>query len=90
MFKSKISHYDILVSLKTSVESDLIRCDYMVWVWTEWRIRAIMNVRTGNEHCGNGLRGFQEVHVPPLEGLTVVGLQVTVQRKQDSLTDCDA
>lgn len=33
---------------------------------------------TWNQHGGDHLRGFQEVHVPPLEGLTVVGLQVAV------------
>lgn len=42
-----------------------------------------MNVLTGNQHGGYGLRSFQEVHVPPLEGLAVVSLQVTVQNKQD-------
>lgn len=36
-----------------------------------------MNVFTRNQHGGCGLRSFQEVHVRPLEGLTVVGLQVT-------------
>lgn len=41
----------------------------MVWVC----------VLTWNQHCGDDLRAFQEVHIPPLEGLTVVGLQVTVQ-----------
>lgn len=47
-----------------------------------------MNVLTRNQHGGYGLRSFQEVHVPPLEGLTVVSLQVTVQKKQeDSLID---
>ncbi len=46
---------------------------------------------TRNQHGGYSLWGFQEVHIPPLEGLTVVGLQVTVHRKQkNSLTDCDA
>lgn len=46
-----------------------------------------MNVLTGNQHGGDELRGLQEVHIPPLEGLTVVGLQVTVRRKQqDPLT----
>lgn len=49
-----------------------------------------MNVLTRNQHCGNTLRRFQEVHIPPLEGLTVVGLQVTVQKKQHSLTDSEA
>lgn len=49
-----------------------------------------MNVLTRNQHGGDKLRGLQEVHVPPLEGLTVVGLQVTEQRKQDPLTDLDA
>lgn len=49
-----------------------------------------MNVLTRNQHGGYNLRSFQEVHVPPLEGLTVVGLQVTGQKKQqDSLNDCE-
>lgn len=39
-------------------------------------------VLTRNQHRGDDLRGLQEVHVPPLEGLTVVGLQVTVQKQK--------
>lgn len=35
---------------------------------------------TWNQHGGDDLRGFQEVHVPPLEGLTVVGLQVAAHK----------
>lgn len=38
-----------------------------------------MNGLTRNQHGGYALRGFQVVHVAPLEGLTVVGLQVTAQ-----------
>lgn len=41
---------------------------------------------TGNQHGGYGLWSFQEVHVPPLEGLTVVGLQVTAQEKSEKST----
>ena len=41
-----------------------------------------MNLLTRNQHGGYRLRSFQEVHVSPLEGLTVVGLQVTVTTKQ--------
>lgn len=40
-------------------------CSEFIWVLTR------------NQHCGDDLRGFQEVHIPPLEGLAVVGLQVT-------------
>lgn len=29
---------------------------------------------TRNKHGGNGLRGFQKVHISPLEGFTVVSL----------------
>lgn len=38
-------------------------------------------VLTRNQHCGDDLRCFQEVHVPPLEGLAVVGLQVTAGKQ---------
>lgn len=37
---------------------------------------------TRNQHGGDDLRGFQEVHVPPLEALAVVGLQVTGQKQK--------
>lgn len=42
------------------------------------RRNQMVCVLTWNQHGGDDLRGFQEVHVPPLEGLTVVGLQVAV------------
>lgn len=35
-------------------------------------------VLTRNQHGGDHLGGLQEVHIGPLEGLTVVGLQVAV------------
>lgn len=42
------------------------------------RRNQMVCVFTWNQHGGDDLRGLQEVHVPPLEGLTVVGLQVAV------------
>lgn len=44
----------------------------------EKRRSLMVCVLTWNQHGGDDLRGFQEVHVPPLEGLAVVGLQVAV------------
>lgn len=70
---------------------DLMRCDDLSDLGRELWLGPILNALTGNQHGGDKLRGLQEVHVPPLEGLTVVGLQVTEQRKQqDPLTDLDA
>lgn len=39
-------------------------------------VKSHVNLLTRDEHRGEGLRSFQEVHIGPLEGFTVVGLQV--------------